>query len=187
MTDTKGDTLDVLVEQARSGNRKAFSVLVRQLMKPVAALTYRITGDRDSALDIAQDSFLAAWENLPGFRGDSSFASWVFRIATNKALNYRKSASVSRVESDDIDLDYVDSAASPDVILDQKALASDLMSFMHALPEQQRVVFNLRFYQHMTFDEIAQTTERALGTVKTSYREAVKKLRDFARERGWHS
>jgi RNA polymerase sigma-70 factor (ECF subfamily) len=187
MTDTERESLDILVEQAKGGDRKAFSTLVRQLMKPVAALTYRITGDRDSALDLAQETFLAAWENLPKFRGESSFSSWLYRIATNKSLNHIKSASVSLATGDFEPDTKTSEEPLPDQMFEQKALASDILAFMQGLPDQQRVIFNLRFYQQMSFEEIARTTGRALGTVKTGYREAVKKLRQFARERGWHA
>jgi len=67
----------------------------------------------------------------------------------------------------------------------KKELRENVLAFMESLPAQQRLVFNLRFYQQLSFEEIAATTGKALGTVKTNYREAVKKLRRVALEKGW--
>jgi len=187
MTDAGKERVELLVEQARGGDRQAFSVLTRQMMKQVAALTYRITGERESALDLAQETFVSAWENLPTFRGEAVFSSWLYRIATNKALNYMKSSAVT-TRADAVEPDEMYSPeVSPEVELERKHLAEDILVFMHGLPEQQKVIFNLRFYQELSFEEIAQTTGRALGTVKTNYREAVKKLRQYAVEKGWRS
>ena len=186
MTETSKETLENLVEKARAGNRQAFSDIVRQLMNQVVALTYRMTGERESALDLAQDTFVAAWEKLESFRGDASFASWVYRIASNKALNYLKS-NARQVTSGEIQEPVApENIANPAQQLYHRELADNIRKFMASLPTQQRLIFELRFYKEMTFKEIAETTDRALGTVKTGYREAIKKLRVFAQEEGWH-
>lgn len=174
-----------LVRLAQKGDRQAFSTLARQVMKPLVALTYRMTGDSDAAKDLAQDSLLAAWENLSGFRGDAKFQSWLFRIASNKTLNYLN----GRREQPLTDAIAASAAATetdiPDRQLHTENLREGVLTFMATLPEKQRLVFNLRFYSQMSFGEIAETTGSALGTVKTNYREAVAKLRTYAREKGW--
>jgi RNA polymerase sigma-70 factor (ECF subfamily) len=185
MTKGQPESLEGLVDRARAGDRQAFSGIVRQLMSQVAALTYRMTGDRDSALDLAQDTFVSAWENLRTFRGDAGFANWLYRIATNKSLNHLKARS-RREPTDDLPDQIADSRApDPHRQIEQRELAERVLQFMHSLPPQQRVIFELRFYQGRSFEEIARATERALGTVKTGYREAVKKLRVFAEEKGY--
>lgn len=187
MAKSKDETLKRLVQKAQAGDRDAFSTIVRQLMKPVTALTYRMTGEKESALDLAQDTFVSAWQNLAGFRGESEFKSWLYRIAANKSLNFLKSENRRR---DQTRLEPALSDSSPDnpekVLLDRE-LAGSIRSFMGSLPEQQRLIFNLRFYHEMPFAEIADLTGRALGTVKTGYREAVAKLRTYARDNGWRS
>ncbi len=185
-TDT--EKIDRLVGRAKDGERAAFSELVRLLMNDITALTYKMTGDRDAAFDLAQDSFVSAWEKLGSFRGEARFENWLYRIATNKALNYRSRVSVSRTDS----LDQEGSAESvssamPDRIFEQRQLRDNILSFMQTLPPKQRAVFELRFYRQLEFKEIADITGNALGTVKTNYREAVAKLRDFAREKGLRS
>jgi RNA polymerase sigma-70 factor, ECF subfamily len=154
-------------------------------MTRVVALTYRITGNRETALDLAQDTFVSAWENLHTYRGEAGFANWVFRIATNKALNHFKAAARRRSQ-DDFNLDDIEATdPGPERQLHRRELAEQVRDFMVSLPPQQRAIFELRFYKEMQFDEIADVLQRALGTVKTGYREAVKKLRVHALEKGW--
>jgi RNA polymerase sigma-70 factor (ECF subfamily) len=187
MTGASNDILETLVEQARAGDRQAFSEIVRRLMSQVTALTYKMTGDRDTALDLAQDSFISAWEKLRTYRGEASFTGWLYRIATNKTLNYLKSASRQTTMNELPEQADSTDQASPERTIHRKELAEQVWQFMATLPPQQRVIFELRFYKEMSFAEIAEATDRALGTVKTGYREAVKKLRVFARDKGWHS
>lgn len=154
-------------------------------MTRVVALTYRITGNRETALDLAQDTFVSAWENLHTYRGEAGFANWVFRIATNKALNHLKAATRRRSQ-DDFDFDNIEATdPGPERQMHRRELAEQVCDFMASLPPQQRAIFELRFYKEMPFDEIADVLQRALGTVKTGYREAIKKLRVHALEKGW--
>jgi len=179
------EALDELVDKALAGDRTAFSTLVRQLMGPIAALTYRMTGDRDASLDLAQDTFVAAWENRESFRREAGFTSWLYRIASNKTLNYLKSHK-RQSPTGEIDLAEASAANSdPEQDFVKKELASKVLGFTAGLPDQQRLIFDLRFYKEMSFQEIAEMTGRALGTVKTGYREAIIKLRKHALEKGW--
>ena len=174
-----------LVDQAKGGNRPAFSEIVRLLMNPIIALTYRMTRDRDVARDLAQETFVTAWERLGTFRGEARFESWLYRIAYNRTLNYLDRVS-RQVSSDELSDQLVaDEASNPQSDLERKELRSDVLTFVGQLPPQQRLVFDLRFYKGMSFNEIAEITDKAVGTVKTHYREAVSKLRRFAGERGW--
>lgn len=179
------EALDELVDKALSGDRTAFSTLVRQFMGPIAALTYRMTGDREASLDLAQDTFVAAWENVRSFRKEAGFNSWLYRIASNKTLNYLKSARRQSPLTDVENVDTTEMASNPEKDMIKKELASEVLGFMAGLPPQQRLIFDLRFYKEMSFHEIAEMTGRALGTVKTGYREAIIKLRKHALEKRW--
>jgi RNA polymerase sigma-70 factor (ECF subfamily) len=187
MPSERREDLVGFLRKAQAGDRNAFSEIVKRMMKPVVAMIYRMTQDRDSAVDLAQDTFVSAWENLPTFRGESKFESWLFAIASNRTLNYLKSRSVRDRRELDEQAVAEFSTENPETDLARKELHDRVLSFMTTLPEQQRLVFNLRFYRQMPFEEIARVTGKALGTVKTHYREAVKKLREVAIERGWHS
>ncbi len=177
------ERISSLLEQARKGDRQAFSEIVRIMMNPVAALTYKMTRDKDTALDLAQDAFVAAWENLGDFKGEAKFESWLYRIAANRTLNYLKRES--RQVDDTAIGDYA-SAGNPEKEFQQKQLKQRILDFMEGLPAQQKLAFELRFYKQLSFEDMADVTGKAVGTVKTLYREAVKKLREIAVREGWN-
>jgi len=185
MKEAGAETIERLVQASLAGNRSAFSEIVRRLMTQVAALTYRITGDKDTALDLAQDTFVSAWENIRTWRGDAGFANWIFRIATNKSLNHLRTVSRHDALNQLHMIEHEELSPDPERLLNRKELAEQVRAFMASLPPQQRAIFELRFYKGMPFEEIAAAMERAVGTVKTGYREAVKKLRAHANEKGW--
>ena len=187
MVETYREKLQPLIEKAVMGDRQAFSEIVRIMMKPVIALTYRMTQNREAAHDLAQDTFLAAWQNLSGYRGEAKFDNWLYRIATNKTLNYLASPKNTVVPSDDYRLTDMADINTPEKLLMQKELRGIVLEFMRTLPDRQRLVFNLRFYRNLPFAEIAAITGNSEGTVKTNYREAVKKLREYMNRKGWQS
>jgi RNA polymerase sigma-70 factor, ECF subfamily len=184
MTRLDRNITEPLVQQAKNGDREAFSRLVRLMMNRTVALTYRMTGDREAAKDLAQDSFVAAWQSLKDFREDAPFDSWLLKIAHNKALNHiaadkRKNHAQNEVQAR--------AEATEDDNLAKSArekLLASILTFVGHLPPMQKSVFELRYYQNMPFAEIAQTTGKAIGTVKTHYREAVAKLRTHAQQEG---
>lgn len=184
MADTELSTIDELVAAAATGDREAFTKLIRLMMNQVVALTYRMTGDQDAAKDLAQETFITIWQKLAEFRGESRFESWVYRIATNKTLNWLKQRKSAVDVNDETSLI---STANPESELYRSELKQQVLSFAGGLPEGQRIVFELRFYKELQFQEIADLTGKALGTVKTHYREAVAKLRHLATEKGWRS
>ena len=157
-------------------------------MNQVAALTYRMTGDREAAKDLAQETFVAAWQNLAGYRGEASVHNWIYRIATNKSLNYLKSVQVRDNSTPQLTAMTSHVAAdNPQRDLEKSELSIEFRQFVSQLPPQQRAIFELRFYQQMKFEEIARQLGSAVGSVKTGYREAIKKLRAYAEAKGLRS
>lgn len=182
------DSLARLLEQARQGDRAAFSEIVLKLMNQVTALTYRMTGDREAAKDLAQETFVSAWRNIAGYRGEASVHNWIYRIATNKTLNYLKSVQVRSNSAERLMNEAPEiSNDNPHRDLEQNELSQEFRRFVSQLPPQQRAIFELRFYQQLSFDEIAHHLERGVSSVKTGYREAIKKLRSYAQAKGLQS
>jgi RNA polymerase sigma-70 factor, ECF subfamily len=182
MAGMESERIRELADRARRGDREAFSQIAKVLMNSVMALTYKMTGDREVALDLTQESFVSAWENLKSFRGDARFESWLYRIAMNKALNHVQSKKSLPLDEQ---MDFADEhQPGPEQILARAELRDLILEFMQSLPEQQRLAFELRFYRQMPFEGVSQVAGKALGTVKTNYREAIKKLREFAEKRG---
>jgi len=189
MRNADREIVQYLVHRAKEGDKEAFSRLMRLMMKDVAALTFRMTQDRDSAFDLAQETFVSAWQSLRSFREEAKFESWLYRIAANNALNYLKQRSKRPVASiDSFETEALVSGSgshNPEQLLRAKEMQKDVLEFMAELPDQQRLVFDLRFYKELAFEEIAKTTGKAVGTVKTHYHQAIIKLRAFAERKGW--
>ncbi|MFQ5454546.1 MAG: RNA polymerase sigma factor, partial [Candidatus Zixiibacteriota bacterium] len=90
MAKTNDKQLEELVEKAKEGNREAFSEIMQITMNKTLALTYKYTQDMESAKDMTQETYIAIWEHIKDFKGEAKFESWLYRIASNKCLNYLK-------------------------------------------------------------------------------------------------
>ena len=157
MEKATAESLDDLLGKARNGDRAAFSQIVRTLMNQVAALTYRMIGEREAAKDLAQETFVSAWEHLDSFRGDAAVHSWIYRIAVNKCLNYLKLVKVRESSSSgSTEPDAQIASENPERDLERQELSTGFRAFTAQLPPQQRAIFELRFYQSMSFEEIAE-------------------------------
>ena len=166
-----------LVAKAKAGDRKAFDELTRMYKDKMFALTYRMTGNREAALDLLQETFLSAFKSIRNFRGEAGFSSWLYRIASNKTINFlrRKKllAFTSLGENPSMEPSYI-----MDDTVQNKELHQVMARAVDSLPPKQKLVFNLRFYEQLQFAEIASIMKRSESTVKTSYQKAIEKLRD---------
>ncbi|MBN2227366.1 MAG: RNA polymerase sigma factor [candidate division Zixibacteria bacterium] len=170
-----------LVAQAQAGDRKAFDALVRENKDKMFALLYKMTADRETALDLLQETFLTAYKRLADFRGEAGFSSWLYRIATNKALNHIRRGKIVSFLS----FGRVPQAEPAYVMkdrLENTQLQKALAKAQAELPPKQKMVFHLRFHEELPFAEIATILGKSESTVKTNYQRAVEKLRDRLRE-----
>ncbi|HDL02583.1 MAG TPA: RNA polymerase sigma factor [candidate division Zixibacteria bacterium] len=164
-----------LVSLAKAGDRRAFDKLVARYKDRMFALTYRMTGDREEALDLLQETFLSAFKAMRGFREEASFSSWMYRIAANKSINYIKRRKLMSYippgswPKDEPSYEMEDAAG-------RNELKIQIQKSVKELPPKQRLVFNLRFYEQLSFVEIAKILDKSESTVKTNYQKAVEKL-----------
>lgn len=153
---------DKLIELAKGGDRQAFGQLIRHHRQGVVNVVYRMCGDTHLAEDAAQEAFIKAWDKLPSYRPHSAFRNWVYRIATNVALD------VLRREKKQVDLDTVSLASAaegPEASL-EKAERSDLIKqAVLQLPAASRAVLVLREYEGLAYKEIADALDIPIGTV----------------------
>lgn len=165
-----------LVRRAQSGDRAAFDKLVTENKDKMFALLYRMTANREIAKDLLQDTFLAAYKSIKKFRGDAGFSSWLYRIASNRALNHiRRSRLVPFINIDSTKMPEP-AYEMPDE-LPMSELQKTLSKEVNNLPPQQKLVFNLRFHDELPFNDIAGILGKNVSTVKTHYQKAVEKLR----------
>lgn len=164
-----------LVEKVKSGDRRAFSELVKRHQRGILRLSLRFVKDMDTAEDVAQEAFIKAYEKLNSFEGRASFKSWLFQIAVNTARNKLRENKRDTVDIDNVQL-AVDAEAEMSLV--HTAVADLLQTEVDKLPFKQRTALVLRVYEDLSFNEIAEIMECPYDTAKANYRHALMKLRE---------
>ncbi len=135
--------------------------------------------DHDDADDLVQEVFVKVWKNLDKFREDSRLYTWIYRIATNECLNFlqrKKKRFFLPIHDVAGELTGKLDAA---ILLDGDAIEMKLQKALLKLPDKQRLVFNMKYFDDMKFDEISEITDTSVGALKASYHHAVKKIEEF--------
>jgi RNA polymerase sigma-70 factor (ECF subfamily) len=184
----------VLVIQARDGDRRATEQLVRRYQDRAFAVAYRMCAqDREEALELTQEAFLAALRNLKNFQGKSSFYTWFYRILVNTCLDARRRKirwkrlfplRRTSPQSEETDSQAPDQqpdpedTGNPDKNLQARELHRNLQKAMELLTDRQRMAFQLKVYEEMTIGEIARAMDLAEGSVKSHLFRATRILRE---------
>ncbi|MEM7763264.1 MAG: RNA polymerase sigma factor RpoE [Pseudomonadota bacterium] len=175
-----------LVKRVQQGDKRAFDLLVVKYQHKIVNLVSRYVRDTDEALDVAQEAFIKAYRALPRFRGDSAFYTWLYRISVNTAKNYLVAAKRRPM---DYDLDLQDpeqydmharlkTEDTPEAVVLKDEMQQQINRSIAALPEDLRTAIILREIDGMSYEEIAQTMECPVGTVRSRIfraREAIGK------------
>jgi RNA polymerase sigma factor (sigma-70 family) len=176
-----------LIAAAQRGSLPAFNQLILHYQSLAYNVAFRLLGDTDSASDATQDGFIKAFQKLDQYRG-GSFKAWVLRIVTNTcydALRARKRRPTSSLEPEDEDSDaehdgrLLDPAERPDAYVMRQELAAAIQSAIELLPADQRTALVLADIEGLDYQEIAEVTNSALGTVKSRLSRARAKMRDM--------
>jgi RNA polymerase sigma factor (sigma-70 family) len=158
---------------------RGFTAIIKKYQEKLYWHIRRMVIDHEDANDVLQNVFVRVWKGLENFREDSQLYTWLYRIATNECLTFldqqkRKAAvSLSDVESG------LSNQVKADKHFDANKLEWKLQVAIQQLPEKQRVVFNLRYYDEMPYEEMSRVLETSEGALKASYHHAVKKIEDF--------
>ena len=160
----------------------AFNLLVRKYSERVYRHCRKMVIDHEDANDLVQDTFLKVYAGLHEFRQASSLFTWIYRIATNECLAFlrkkRRRFFLPLVDYSAELANKLEAQLSPDADEVQKKLQSAILK----LPDKQRLVFNLRYYDELTYEQIAEITGTSVGALKASYHLAVKKIEEFVKE-----
>lgn len=173
------------VEAARQGDQSAFEQLVHLYEKRVLALTTRMCKNPADAEEAAQEAFLSAWQGLPFFRGDASFSTWLYRLASNACVDLlrregrHQSAAGPSLNDEEVQLEVPDTAPSPQEQAERSELRQQIEAGLQALTPDHRQVLLLREMHQLSYDEIAQTLDVDVGTVKSRINRGRKQLRNF--------
>jgi RNA polymerase sigma-70 factor (ECF subfamily) len=170
-----------LIEMAQLGDRNAFGELVRLNYTGVVKVVYRLCGDAGLAEDMAQETFLRAWINLPSFHPQSSLRNWLYRIAVNATLDVLRRRPEETLEDEEAQM-LADHTAGPETVLIEKERVAQLQQAMQSLPEAARSVLVLREYGGLTYQEIASVLEVPIGTVMSRLNYARNRLRELLKD-----
>ncbi len=159
--------------------RQAFNEVMRLYSEPLYWQVRRMVENHDDANDILQNTFLKAWQSVEGFRGDAKLSTWLYKIALNEAITFlareRKRLSLSLDDEESHLVNLIES----DEYVDGDELALKLRKVVASLPEKQRLVFNMKYYDEMKYEQMSEILGTSVGALKASYHLAVKKIEQY--------
>jgi RNA polymerase sigma-70 factor (ECF subfamily) len=164
-----------LIAKAQQGDRQAFGELIHRHREKAINVVYRMCGDANLAEDAAQEAFIRAWQHLPNYRPRSPFRNWLYRIATNVALDFL------RRERETVDVDTLSLASldeDPEAMVERRERGERVRQAVLALPPASRAVLVLREYEGLSYREIADTLGIPIGTVMSRLNYARNRLRE---------
>ncbi|MFZ4455361.1 MAG: RNA polymerase sigma factor [Bacteroidales bacterium] len=173
----ESEIIDQLQDPARQ--RQAFSRIVAQYSEKLYWQIRKIVIAHDDTNDVLQNTFLKAWANIDYFRGESKLSTWLYRIAVNESITFlNKQSAQNKTSLDEADSVLIGKLESDDWI-DGDALQIKLQKAILTLPDKQRLVFNMRYFDDLKYEEISDILGTSVGALKASYHHAAKKIEDF--------
>lgn len=165
-----------------SHQREAFSLLVSQYSEQLYWKIRRMVLSHDDANDVLQNTFVKAWSGIAAFQGRSRISTWLYRIAINESLDFlRHQKRVQQVSPDEDE--GVAARLLADTYFDGDATEAMLQQAIATLPEVQRAVFIMRYYDEMKYSEMSLLLDTSEGALKASYHHAVKKIKEYFGQR----
>jgi RNA polymerase sigma factor (sigma-70 family) len=174
------DDAELLVQFREPATKEqAFTTIIKKYQERLYWHIRRMVVDHENTNDVLQNMFIKAWKGLENFREDSQLYTWLYRIATNESLTFldqqkrKSSISLNDVESG------LSNTIKADQNFDANRLEWKLQLAIQQLPEKQRLVFNLRYYDEMPYEQMSKVLGTSEGALKASYHHAAKKIQDF--------
>ena len=165
------------------GNLESRNFAFNQLMQKYQQKVYwhirKMVIDHDDANDLTQETFIKAWQALQNFRGDAQLFTWLYRIATNECLNFlNKKKRRFFLPIGDVEEELLEKLAANPVISGDE-IQLKLQKAILKLPNKQRIVFNMKYFDDLKYEDIAEITGTSVGALKASYHHAVHKIEEF--------
>lgn len=162
------------------GRQKVFPMIVDQYSQSLYWKIRSIVLTHEDTDDVLQNTFLKAWKSLPTFQGKAKLSTWLYRIAINESLDFLRHQKTSALSSADADLSVANRLLADDYFDGDKSQAV-LQEAIATLPDVQRTVFTLRYYDEMKYSEISEILGTSEGSLKASYHIAVQKITDYVK------
>jgi RNA polymerase sigma factor (sigma-70 family) len=159
-----------------------FNLIIKTYQQRVYWHVRKMVIDHDDADDLTQEIFVKIWRNLEKFRGDSQLFTWIYRIATNECLNFLKKKKRRSFLSFTNVTAELESKIDSGNLISGEEIELKFQKALLKLPDKQRLVFNMRYYDEMKFEDIADVTGTSVGALKASYHIAAKKIEEFLNE-----
>ena len=183
-----------LVKKSLQGDTTAFEELVAQYQSKIYALAFRYMGNEEDAYDMSQEAFIKAFRSIRSFKGDSSFGTWMYRVATNVCLDElrRRKRRVSTLsldeplatkEGDEVEKEFADTSPTADVLYEQKEFSQYIQDLLDQLKPDHKTAIVLRDVLDLSYEEISEVLNCSIGTVKSRISRARETLRKKIVER----
>ncbi len=159
--------------------REAFGEMIRLYTEPLYRQIRRMVQSHEDANDLLQNTFMKAWQNIENFRGDAKLSTWLYKIAINESITHLEKERKRLGLSIDDEESHLINLIEADKDIDGDELAKQLREAIARLPEKQRLVFNMRYYDDMKYEKMSEILGTSVGALKASYHLAVKKIEQF--------
>ena len=159
----------------------AFAKIVEKYSQGIYWQIRRMVFNHDDANDIMQNVFLKAWSNIDNFRGSAKLSTWLYKIAINESITFINKERARNEASADDD-SFLLNNIEADPYFDGDEVQKKLQRAINSLPEKQRLVFNMRYYDEMKYEDISEILGTSVGALKASYHHALKKIESFFEE-----
>jgi len=174
------DALIIAKFAEESTREEAFRLLLKKYQQKIYWHVRRMVIDHDDADDVVQDIFVKVWKNLGNFREDSQLYTWLYRIATNECITFlNKKKQKQNVSLDDDTTAYLAETLADGSYFNGDRAQMKLQQALLTLPEKQKLVFNMKYFEDMKYEEISEVLGTSVGALKASYHLAVKKIESF--------
>jgi len=159
-----------------------FHLLVKKYQNPLYWHIRRMVIDHEDAADLVQDTFVKVWKNIGKFREDSKLFTWMYRIATNEALSFLSNKKKKLMISFSKINDHLENKLESDIHFTGDEIQKKFQMALLILPEKQRLVFNMKYFEELKYEDISEILGTSVGALKASYHIAVKKIEKYLRE-----
>lgn len=162
-----------------SSKNFAFNLIIKKYQKKLYSIIRRMLIDHDDTDDVLQNTFIKMWHHLDGFKEDSQLYTWLYRIATNESLTFLKKKR-TKFFIPMVDVEYkLSQSLESDQYFKGDEIQLRLQKAILKLPEKQRLVFNMKYFEEMKYEDMSEILGTSVGALKASYHHAVKKIEEY--------
>ena len=175
------DTRILQLLQTEGNPEKGFRLLMEKYQERLYWVVRRMVTDHEDANDVVQNCLIKVYRSIQSFEGKSQLYTWLYRIATNEAITFLNREKRRMATSMDDESNYLSGKLQADPFFDGDEAQAKLFRAMELLPDKQRLVFNLRYFEEMSYEDMSNVLETSVGALKASFHHAVKKIENHIR------